>query len=330
MGDGEAAGKPCAGCVGNADDKNPPGQFPDGPTDHNAGYECDRNEGIGQTNPAHTGCQAPEGEGEGEGSNPPACPAGTAAMTDYSYLLDGAESADDITGNVEPGDTVEVTFTIAAGCTDIEVSLASYDGDRALFHSHTGHFGTGEHTLSINTPDCDTEVDFVLGGVLPNLDNATGSPYRDQDRLLDVDRSSVSCEPAPGEGGSTGSENGGTGTEATGGEVVQQGSTQGNTPDAVVLGSAVSMTRGNGHAGGAEQARADNGVAPAPGAPAEVMGVQIERASAASLARTGVPAAPLAALGGLLCLVGVALTTVSRRRETVSVASRLAGYATAA
>lgn len=48
--------KPCAGCVGNADNKNPPGQYPNG-NDPNAGYECDRNQGVGQTNPAHTGCQ---------------------------------------------------------------------------------------------------------------------------------------------------------------------------------------------------------------------------------------------------------------------------------
>jgi hypothetical protein len=54
-GNGQATGKPCAGCVGNADDKNPKGQYPNG-TDHNAGYECDRNHGIGRTNPAHTGC----------------------------------------------------------------------------------------------------------------------------------------------------------------------------------------------------------------------------------------------------------------------------------
>ena len=47
--------KPCAGCVGNADAKNPPGQYPNG-SDPNAGYECDRNQGVGQTNPAHTGC----------------------------------------------------------------------------------------------------------------------------------------------------------------------------------------------------------------------------------------------------------------------------------
>jgi hypothetical protein len=55
-GDGNATGKPCGGCVGNADDKNPPGQAHDG-SDHNNGYECDGNSGVGKTNPAHSGCQ---------------------------------------------------------------------------------------------------------------------------------------------------------------------------------------------------------------------------------------------------------------------------------
>ena len=57
-GNGKAVGKPCAGCVGKADNKNPPGQKPNG-SDANAGYECDRNHGIGRTNPAHTGCETP-------------------------------------------------------------------------------------------------------------------------------------------------------------------------------------------------------------------------------------------------------------------------------
>ena len=56
VGDGTAVGQPCAGCVGKADNKNPAGQAPSGPVDANAGYECDRNQGIGKTNPAHTGC----------------------------------------------------------------------------------------------------------------------------------------------------------------------------------------------------------------------------------------------------------------------------------
>ena len=54
-GNGMANGKPCAGCVGKADNKNPQGQMPNG-SDHNAGYECARNHGIGRSNPAHTGC----------------------------------------------------------------------------------------------------------------------------------------------------------------------------------------------------------------------------------------------------------------------------------
>jgi hypothetical protein len=57
-GGGAAGGRPCAGCVGKADNKNPPGQAPDG-TDHNNGYECDGNSGVGKTNPAHTGCKPP-------------------------------------------------------------------------------------------------------------------------------------------------------------------------------------------------------------------------------------------------------------------------------
>ncbi|HEU0132000.1 MAG TPA: hypothetical protein VFQ85_13510 [Mycobacteriales bacterium] len=72
-GKGEAKGKPCAGCVGKADNKNPPGQQPDG-TDHNAGYECDRNHGIGRTNPAHTGCTpAPTVQPTVTPTTPPPC-----------------------------------------------------------------------------------------------------------------------------------------------------------------------------------------------------------------------------------------------------------------
>src|SRR3954452_1022149 len=62
-GGGQATGKPCAGCVGKADNKNPKGQMPNG-SDHNPGYECDRNHGIGRGNPAHTGCTS---------TTPPVC-----------------------------------------------------------------------------------------------------------------------------------------------------------------------------------------------------------------------------------------------------------------
>jgi hypothetical protein len=59
-GQGNTNTKHCAGCVGNADDKNPPGQEP-GPQDPNRGYECDQpgdppNQGVAEGNPAHSGC----------------------------------------------------------------------------------------------------------------------------------------------------------------------------------------------------------------------------------------------------------------------------------
>lgn len=59
-GDGAATGKPCAGCVGKADNKNPQGQMPNADEDGNSGYECDTNQGIGQGNPAHTACTPEE------------------------------------------------------------------------------------------------------------------------------------------------------------------------------------------------------------------------------------------------------------------------------
>jgi hypothetical protein len=54
-GNGVATTQPAAGTKGKADSKCPPGQAPDG-TDHNKGYECDANQGVGKTNPAHSGC----------------------------------------------------------------------------------------------------------------------------------------------------------------------------------------------------------------------------------------------------------------------------------
>lgn len=84
-GGGNAGGKPCAGCVGNADDKNPPGQAPDG-SDDNKGYECDENSGVGRTNPAHTGCAAPAVEG-----TTTLCPAGT----DMAGLPPGASGCNE-------------------------------------------------------------------------------------------------------------------------------------------------------------------------------------------------------------------------------------------
>jgi len=87
QGDGaNGAGTPCAGCVGNADDKNPPGQVKEfeGKKANDMGYECDGNQGVGahygNGNPAHTGdCGGTEEE------PPPPCP------TDMNPYEDGIQ-----------------------------------------------------------------------------------------------------------------------------------------------------------------------------------------------------------------------------------------------
>ena len=339
VGDGAARGKPCAGCVGNADDKNPPGQAPGG-SDHNAGYECDRNQGVGKENPAHTGCASGEtGEGSngGGGSQGPVCPAGASAMTDHEFELDGASGELD---DVAPGDTVEVTFTIAAGCSDIEVSLASYGADRKLSDSDSGTFGAGEHTLVVDTPDCATEVDFVFGGVVPQLNAAEGSPYSDQGRLIDAGSGTSSCPASVGGSNqtNTNSNNSSSNTSNTSSNTTTNGVSSSD-----VLAPAVSGTAGNGAVDasvvpadvlgiGTPGGGSSLGSAVTRGRPAEVLGVSYERSAPSLLARTGaeVDVVALALVGGLLSIAGIGLSSVRSRRDTVSVAARIAGYGVAA
>ena len=65
-GNNQGNGVPCQGCVGNADDKNPPGQ---GNNDANRGYECDANRGVGRGNPAHSGCSSAGGGSSADNGN---------------------------------------------------------------------------------------------------------------------------------------------------------------------------------------------------------------------------------------------------------------------
>jgi hypothetical protein len=168
-GNGKATGKPCAGCVGNADDKNPPGQNPNG-TDHNAGYECDRNHGIGRTNPAHSGCTT---DNPGEAT----CPDGS-PMTDRNHdgKVNGADcKTDDTPGHHETcPDGSAMTDRNHDGkvngkdCHDDipghEFKCA--DGSVMTDHNHDGH---------VDDADClgdvpgDTDVPVIHNGNPPEV-----------------------------------------------------------------------------------------------------------------------------------------------------------------
>jgi len=121
---GVAVGKPCAGCVGQADNKNPPGQLPGG-SDLNAGFECDRNQGIGQTNPAHTGCVSstvtpPEGVTPTPGAVVPA-----ASVADAS----GSAAAPAVGGLPRTGSNV--TSIALAGVLSLVLGAAALAAARA-------------------------------------------------------------------------------------------------------------------------------------------------------------------------------------------------------
>lgn len=210
VGEGAAAGTPCAGCVGNADDKNPPGQAPGG-SDHNAGSECDRTEGVGKENPAHSGC-------------------------------------------------------------------------------------------------ADAEAGAAIGGDVTPLMTAAGSSAYSSDTSSDTAVLSATSDSAP--------------VDSSGVDV---------------LGPAVSGTAGAAVAGVVETEQfvasasgASVDSAPTRGRPAEVLGVRYERPAPSVLARTGAEMVPLAGVGILLCLAGIGLSSFRSRRDTISVAARLAGHGVAA
>jgi len=92
-GGGSAKGRPCAGCVGNADYKEPRGQLDDGDHDGDAGYECDGNNGVARSNPAHTSCRLP--------TTTNLCPPGT----DLAGLPPGPNGCDIPPGNLCPPGT---------------------------------------------------------------------------------------------------------------------------------------------------------------------------------------------------------------------------------
>ena len=98
---------------------------------------------------------------------PPTCPAANAAVTSSSSIM--------VTGT-----TAKVTFTVAAGCKDIELTLVSYKApgptfdeqtadQQMLFDHKTQLFSAGNWQLDVAVPDCYYQVDFVYGKHIEKL-----------------------------------------------------------------------------------------------------------------------------------------------------------------
>jgi hypothetical protein len=171
-GPGLQTGKPCAGCVGNADDKNPPGQSPDG-SDHNSGYECDGrdrpadnqqgngNHGIGDENPAHTGCESTATEVS-------SCPDGAAMPTTDTNGDDAVDAAD--------CSTDDDTETILCPDTENTQPMSDEDGN--------GIIDAGDCTKDVQTeaetcPDGSVMTDVNDDGVVDATDCITPAPVEE-------------------------------------------------------------------------------------------------------------------------------------------------------
>ncbi len=133
------------------------------------------------------------GGGDDNGhNNGPICPSGKAAVTNISFVINGTTTFTTLGGHVQSGLSVTANFSIAKGCKNVQVSLASYRAPAAtydrntadqqvLFDQATGTFGPGPHSLQIFAPAGCFQVDFVLGAVITQLGPAnTHNFYGDQ------------------------------------------------------------------------------------------------------------------------------------------------------
>src|SRR5258708_2894011 len=100
------------------------------------------------------------------------------------------------------GSTATGTFSLAEGCKNIRISLASYEAPSAtfglpqtLFDSSTGLFNAGgPFTLTAKVPPCYYQVDLVVGDVIEHL--TPNHLYVDR-KLKFANGVSNSCQPPP-------------------------------------------------------------------------------------------------------------------------------------
>ena len=115
------------------------------------------------------------------------------------FTVNGTDVAD--LNNLKQGDHVVVHFTIAADCTNVEVTFASYNGTtndipgQTPFSHDTQTFSTGDHTLAIDIP-CVYQADFAFG---PWIDKFTTNPSNFYgERLISTGSGSSPCvTPTP-------------------------------------------------------------------------------------------------------------------------------------
>ena len=113
------------------------------------------------------------------------CPAAPNKQVTYSSAV-----------TVVEGSHATVSFTVAKGCSNVKLSLASYRAPAPVFIERRAHeqvlvdwktqfFGAGKHTLTVAAPACYYQVDFVYGDIIERFGPAgSNNFYRKQGRLI--------------------------------------------------------------------------------------------------------------------------------------------------
>jgi hypothetical protein len=291
-GDGKATGKPCAGCVGNADDKNPKGQADSGPSDHNNGYECDQkgrsanegNNGVGFGNPAHSGCTSTP-------SVTPTCPDGSPmpASNDVNDCSHKPPTCPNGSPMPASGDVKDCSHKPPT-CPNGAPMPTSGDVKDCSPKPPTCPNGAAM-PASGNVSDCSHTATCVDGSALPAVGTGTcPEPCPAGSVMPAGGEKAKDCLPTCPDGS------------------VMPAS--GNAADCVTGGAVLGETLAR---------------------PTEVLGVQLERTASGPLAFTGgAHLGGLLQLAGVLGLLGGGLTTVGRRRRDhdgdVDLEERLAGH----
>ena len=122
----------------------------------------------------------------------------TSVLSNIVYVINGITPVSDLRGTTHEGDTVQVSFTVAAGTQPQRFTLVSYTAPGAafdantaaqqkIFDTDTGVFGPGTYTLTVSNPHSYFQVDFVAGSAIDQV-----GPGGQQHLLFDAE-SPVQC-----------------------------------------------------------------------------------------------------------------------------------------
>jgi len=116
----------------------------------------------------------------------------TSKITNVTYVIDGTTKVTDLSGHVNPGDTVQAFFTVVG--SPQMLTLVSYNAPTTDLQSQTiacvstGTYGPGSYSLTVKVPYANFQVDFVCGAAIDHFGPSGSSiRYHAEQRFISSD-----------------------------------------------------------------------------------------------------------------------------------------------